>query len=237
MGEVKLLCDCRQEKINMKILPVGNIRLIRNVKVGDEDRAETLIIERWFFKTYCEIIGSVIKLGIGEYDLTGGTLLIGGKKFTDWSKIDTDEVEYSISGTEKQVDAKNETPLLTTPFTPAMYNKIPVVKLAKRGIHGIGSLIRNVMHPEADESENAPDDPPKTQEIVIPDNIKIDGGADSLAMQYAIIQEKLKASTDMNETVKLLLMSERITKKSRSTDRIVVFRDTSAMMIIDQKCE
>ena len=40
-----------------------------------------------------------------------------------------------------------------------------------------------------------------------------------------------------NETVKLLLMSERITKKSRSTDRIVVFRDTSAMMIIDQKCE
>ena len=118
-----------------------------------------------------------------------------------------------------------------------MYNKIPVVKLAKRGIHGIGSLIRNVMHPEADESENAPDDPPKTQEIVITDNIKIDGGADSLAMQYAIIQEKLKASTDMNETVKLLLMSERITKKSRSTDRIVVFRDTSAMMIIDQKCE
>ena len=237
MGEVKLLCDCRQEKINMKILPVGDIRLIRNVKVGDEDRTETLIIERWFFKNYCEIIGSVIKLGIGEYDLTGGTLLIGGKKFTDWSKIDTDEVEYSISGTEKQVDAKNETPLLTTPFTPAMYNKIPVVKLAKRGIHGIGSLIRNVMHPEADESENAPDDPPKTQEIVIPDNIKIDGGADSLAMQYAIIQEKLKASTDMNETVKLLLMSERITKKSRSTDRIVVFRDTSAMMIIDQKCE
>ena len=237
MGEVKLLCDCRQEKINMKILPVGNIRLIRNVKVGDEDRAETLIIERWFFKTYCEIIGSVIKLGIGEYDLTGGTLLIGGKKFTDWSKIDTDEVEYSISGTEKQVDAKNETPLLTTPFTPAMYNKIPVVKLAKRGIHGIGSMIRNVMHPEADESENAPDDPPKTQEIVIPDNIKIDGGADSLAMQYAIIQEKLKASTDMNETVKLLLISERLTKKSRSTDRIVVFRDTSVMMIIDQKCE
>jgi hypothetical protein len=221
----------------MKILPVGDIKIIRNVKVGDEDRTETLIIERWFFKNYCEIIGSVIKLGIGEYDLTGGTLLIGGKKFTDWSKIDTDEVEYSISGTEKQVDAKNETPLLTTPFTPAMYNKIPVVKLAKRGIHGIGSLIRNVMHPEADESENAPDDPPKTQEIVIPDNIKIDGGADSLAMQYAIIQEKLKASTDMNETVKLLLMSERITKKSRSTDRIVVFRDTSAMMIIDQKCE
>ena len=238
MGEVKLLCDCRQEKINMKILPVGNIRLIRNVKVGDEDRAETLIIERWFFKTYCEIIGSVIKLGIGEYDLTGGTLLIGGKKFTDWSKIDTDEVEYSISGTEKQVDTKtDETPLLTTPFTPAMYNKIPVVKLAKRGIHGIGSMIHNVMHSETDESENAPDDPPKTQEIVIPDNIKIDGGADSLAMQYAIIQEKLKASTDMNETVKLLLMSERITKKSRSTDRIVVFRDTSAMMIIDQKCE
>ena len=221
----------------MKILPVGNIRLIRNVKVGDEDRAETLIIERWFFKTYCEIIGSVIKLGIGEYDLAGGTLLIGGKKFTDWSKIDTDEVEYSISGTEKQVDAKNETPLLTTPFTPAMYNKIPVVKLAKRGIHGIGSLIRNVMHPEADESENAPDDPPKTQEIVIPDNIKIDGGADSLAMQYAIIQEKLKASTDINKTVKLLLISEHLTKKSRSTDKIVVFRDTSVMMIIDQKSE
>ena len=49
----------------MKILPVGDIRLIRNVKVGD--RTETLIIERWFFKTYCEIIGSVIKLGIGEY--------------------------------------------------------------------------------------------------------------------------------------------------------------------------
>ena len=222
----------------MKILPVGNIRLIRNVKVGDEDRAETLIIERWFFKTYCEIIGSVIKLGIGEYDLTGGTLLIGGKKFTDWSKIDTDEVEYSISGTEKHVDAKtDETPLLTTPFTPAMYNKIPVVKLAKQGIHGIGSMIHDVMHSETDESENAPDDPPKTQEIVIPDNIKIDGGADSLAMQYAIIQEKLKASTDMNETVKMLLMSERITKKSRSTDRIVVFRDTSVMMIIDQKCE
>ena len=237
MGEVKLLCDCRQEKINMKILPVGDIRLIRNVKVGDEDRTETLIIERWFFKTYCEIIGSVIKLGIGEYDLTGGTLLIGGKKFTDWSKIDTDEVEYSISGTEKQVDTKNETPLLTTPFTPAMYNKIPVVKLAKRGIHGIGSLIRNVMHPEADESENAPDDPPKTQEIVIPDNIKIDGGADSLAMQYAIIQEKLKASTDINKTVKLLLISEHLTKKSRCTDKIVVFRDTSVMMIIDQKSE
>ena len=56
-------------------------------------------------------------------------------------------------------------------------------------------------------------------------------------MQYAIIQEKLKASTDMNETVKLLLISERLTKKSRSTDRIVVFRDTSVMMIIDQKCE
>ena len=154
MGEVKLLCDCRQEKINMKILPVGDIRLIRNVKVGDEDRTETLIIERWFFKDYCEIIGSVIKLGIGEYDLTGGTLLIGGKKFTDWSKIDTDEVEYSISGTEKLVNAKTEeTPLLTTPFTPAMYNKIPVVKLAKQGIHGIGSMIRNVMHPEVDESE------------------------------------------------------------------------------------
>ena len=238
MGEVKLLCDCRQEKINMKILPVGNIRLIRNVKVGDEDRAETLIIERWFFKTYCEIIGSVIKLGIGEYDLTGGTLLIGGKKFTDWSKIDTDEVEYSISGTEKQVDTKtDETPLLTTPFTPAMYNKIPVVKLAKQGIHGIGSMIHNVMHSEVDETENAPNEPAKEPEIVIPNNIKIGGGADSLAMQYAIIQEKLKASTDMNETVKLLLMSERLTKKSRSTDRIVVFRDTSVMMIIDQKCE
>ena len=238
MGEVKLLCDCRQEKINMKILPVGNIRLIRNVKVGDEDRAETLIIERWFFKTYCEIIGSVIKLGIGEYDLTGGTLLIGGKKFTDWSKIDTDEVEYSISGTEKQVDAKtDEIPLLTTPFTPAMYNKIPVVKLAKQGIHGIGSMIHNVMHSETDESENTPNEPAEEPEIVIPNNIKIDGGADSLAMQYAIIQEKLKASTDMNETVKLLLMSERLTKKSRSTDRIVVFRDTSVMMIIDQKSE
>ena len=222
----------------MKILPVGDIRLIRNVKIGDEDRTETLIIERWFFKNYCEIIGSVIKLGIGEYDLTGGTLLIGGKKFTDWSKIDTDEVEYSISGTEKLVNAKTEeTPLLTTPFTPAMYNKIPVVKLAKQGIHGIGSMIHDVMHSETDESENAPDDPPKTQEIVIPDNIKIDGGADSLAMQYAIIQEKLKASTDMNETVKLLLISERLTKKSRSTDRIVVFRDTSVMMIIDQKSE
>jgi len=222
----------------MKILPVGDIRLIRNVKVGDEDRTETLIIERWFFKTYCEIIGSVIKLGIGEYDLTGGTLLIGGKKFTDWSKIDTDEVEYSIGGTKKQADAKTEeTPLLTTPFTPAMYNKIPVVKLAKQGIHGIGSMIHNVMHSETDESENAPDDPPKTQEIVIPDNIKIDGGADSLAMQYAIIQEKLKASTDMNETVKLLLMSERLTKKSRSTDKIVVFRDTSVMAINDQKSE
>ena len=237
MGEVKLLCDCRQEKINMKILPVGDIKLIRNVKVGDEDRTETLIIERWFFKNYCEIIGSVTKLGIGEYDLTGGTLLIGGKKFTDWSKIDTDEVEYSISGTEKQVDAKNETPLLTTPFTPAMYNKIPVVKLAKQGIHGIGSMIHNVIHSETDESENAPDEPAKTHEIVIPNNIKIDGGADSLAMQYAIIQEKLKASTDMNETVKLLLISERLTKKSRSTDRIVVFRDTSVMMIIDQKSE
>lgn len=237
MGEVELLCDCRQERINMKILPVGDIRLIRNVKVGDEDRTETLIIERWFFKNYCEIIGSVIKLGIGEYDLTGGTLLIGGKKFTDWSKIDTDEVEYSISGTEKQVDAKNETPLLTTPFTPAMYNKIPVVKLAKQGIHGIGSMIHNVMHPEADESENAPDEPPKTHEIVIPDNIKIDGGADSLAMQYAIIQEKLKASTDVNKTVKLLLMSERLTKKSRSTDKMVVFRDTSVMAINDQKSE
>ena len=123
------------------------------------DRTETLIIERWFFKTYCEIIGSVIKLGIGEYDLTGGTLLIGGKKFTDWSKIDTDEVEYSISGTEKQVDAKtDEPPLLTTPFTLAMYNKIPVVKLAKQGIHGIGSMIRNVMHPEVDETENAPNE-------------------------------------------------------------------------------
>ena len=238
MGEVKLLCDCRQEKINMKILPVGNIRLIRNVKVGDEDRAETLIIERWFFKTYCEIIGSVIKLGIGEYDLTGGTLLIGGKKFTDWSKIDTDEVEYSISGTEKQVDTKtDETPLLTTPFTPAMYNKIPVVKLAKQGIHGIGSMIHNVMHSETDESENTPNEPAEEPEIVIPNNIKIDGGADSLAMQYAIIQEKLKASTDMNETVKLLLISERLTKKSRSTDKIVVFRDTSVMMIIDQKSE
>ena len=238
MGEVKLLCDCRQEKINMKILPVGNIRLIRNVKVGDEDRAETLIIERWFFKTYCEIIGSVIKLGIGEYDLTGGTLLIGGKKFTDWSKIDTDEVEYSISGTEKQVDTKtDETPLLTTPFTPAMYNKIPVVKLAKQGIHGIGSMIRNVMHPEVDETENAPNEPAEEPEIVVPNNIKIDGGADSLAMQYAIIQEKLKASTDLNETVKLLLISERLTKKSRCTDKIVVFRDTSVMMIIDQKSE
>ena len=238
MGEVKLLCDCRQEKINMKILPVGDIRLIRNVKVGDEDRAETLIIERWFFKTYCEIIGSVIKLGIGEYDLTGGTLLIGGKKFTDWSKIDTDEVEYSISGTEKQVDAKtDEIPLLTTPFTPAMYNKIPVVKLAKQGIHGIGSMIHNVMHSETDESENTPNEPAEEPEIVIPNNIKIDGGADSLAMQYAIIQEKLKASTDINKTVKLLLISEHLTKKSRSTDKIVVFRDTSVMAINDQKSE
>ena len=237
MGEVKLLCDCRQERINMKILPVGDIKIIRNVKVGDEDRTETLIIERWFFKNYCEIIGSVIKLGIGEYDLTGGTLLIGGKKFTDWSKIDTDEVEYSISGTEKQVDAKNETPLLTTPFTPAMYNKIPVVKLAKQGIHGIGSMIRNVMHPEVDETENAPNEPAEEPEIVVPNNIKIGGGADSLAMQYAIIQEKLKASTDLNETVKLLLISERLTKKSRCTDKIVVFRDTSVMMIIDQKSE
>ena len=222
----------------MKILPVGNIRLIRNVKVGDEDRAETLIIERWFFKTYCEIIGSVIKLGIGEYDLTGGTLLIGGKKFTDWSKIDTDEVEYSISGTEKQVDTKtDETPLLTTPFTPAMYNKIPVVKLAKQGIHGIGSMIHNVMHSETDETENTQNEPLEEPEIVIPNNIKIGGSANSLAMQYAIIQEKLKASTDMNETVKLLFMSERITKKSRSTDKIVVFRDTSVMMVIDQKSE
>jgi hypothetical protein len=77
---------------------------------------------------------------------------------------------------------------------------------------------------------------PRTRNV-IPNNIKIDGGADSLAMQYAIIQEKLKASTDMNETVKLLLISERLTKKSRSTDRIVVFRDTSVMMIIDQKSE
>ena len=224
--------------MNMKILPVGDIRLIRNVKVGDEDRTETLIIERWFFKNYCEIIGSVIKLGIGEYDLTGGTLLIGGKKFTDWSKIDTDEVEYSISGTEKQVDAKtDEMPMLTTPFTPAMYNKIPVVKLAKQGIHGIGSMIRNVMHPEVDETENAPNEPAEEPEIVVPNNIKIDGGADSLAMQYAIIQEKLKASTDLNETVKLLLISEHLTKKSRCTDKIVVFRDTSVMMIIDQKSE
>ena len=41
----------------------------------------------------------------------------------------------------------------------------------------------------------------------------------------------------INPKTKMLLMSERITKKSRSTDRIVVFRDTSAMMIIDQKCE
>ena len=116
-------------------------------------------------------------------------------------------------------------------------NRIPLLKLAKQGIHGIGSMIHNVVHPEADETENAPNEPPKTREIVIPNNIKVDGGADSLAMQYAIIQEKLKASTDMNETVKLLLMSERLTKKSRSTDRIVVFRDTSVMMIIDQKCE
>ena len=99
------------------------------------------------------------------------------------------------------------------------------------------SLIRNVMHPEADESENIPDEPPKTHEIVIPDSIKVDGGADSLAMQYAIIQEKLKASTDMNETVKLLLISEHLTKKSRSTDKMVVFRDTSVMAINDQKCE
>ena len=244
MGEVKLLCDCRQEKINMKILPVGNIRLIRNVKVGDEDRTETLIIERWFFKNYCEIIGSVIKLGIGEYDLTGGTLLIGGKKFTDWSKIDTDEVEYSISGTEKQVDAKAGE--LSEPMFPPFLklkepevpnDRIPLLKLAKQGIHGIGSMIHNVIHSETDESENAPDEPAKTHEIVIPNNIKIDGGADSLAMQYAIIQEKLKASTDMNETVKLLLMSERLTKKSRSTDKIVVFRDTSVMAINDQKSE
>lgn len=222
----------------MKILPVGDIRLIRKVKVGDEGRTETLIIERWFFKNYCEIIGSVIKLGVGEYDLTGGTLLIGGKKFTDWSKIDTDEVEYSISGTEKLVNAKTEeTPLLTTPFTPAMYNKIPVVKLAKQGIHGIGSMIHNVMHPEVDETENAPNEPAEEPEIVIPDNIKIDGGADSLAMRYAIVQEKLKASTNMNETVKLLLISERLTKKSRSTDKMVVFRDTSVMAINDQKSE
>ena len=38
MGEVELLCDCRKERIIMKILPVGDIKIIRNVKVGDEDR-------------------------------------------------------------------------------------------------------------------------------------------------------------------------------------------------------
>ena len=221
------------------MIPIGNVKLVRHVDVNGTDKVEVLEIKKTFYHKYCEIIGAVTKLSIDRYEITKGSLLIGGQKQTDWASLPSkvDFIQYMVEGAteaEAPVEKKEE----TTPQPEATEsNAIPVMHLARKGIERIAQFIHSI--PPSKDTENREEPKTEEQKIQIPGIIKVFGGDDSLAMKYAILQEELRTATNVQVMVRIITSMDKITKRSKSSANTVAFRDASVLSIVydDTKTE
>ena len=121
---------------------------------------------------------------------------------------------------------------------------IHVMQLARNVIGSIKQVFHSFMpgkdaeaKPEEAKSSETPMPPvlnmieKKEPKIQIPDNIKVFGGDDSLAMKYAILREHLKTASDVPAMVGIITSMDKITKRSRSSADTVAFRDASVLSV------
>ena len=243
MGTVQLLCNGSETMI-----PIGNVKLVRHVDVNGTDKIEVLEIKKTFYHKYCEIIGAVTKLGIDRYEITKGSLLIGGQKQTDWASLPSkvDFIQYMVEGaTEAEAPVEHEAKENVSQPEANESETIHVMQLAKNVIGSIKQVFHSFMQgkdAEAEPEDAKSPEPPispglntiekKEPKIQIPDNIKVFGGDDSLAMKYAILREQLKAASDVPAMVKIITSMDKTTKRSRSSADTVAFRDASVLSVV-----